>query len=272
MIPPCEQWAIQVDITNVCTRQCSNCTRFVGHHPRPFFMEIEAFEQAARALADFPAESPPTDRVANKVIGILGGEPLLHPQFAELAEILEAAIPCRDNRGLWTGLRWQKTRHADLIRRVFGYINNNRHNTECRHSPILVAVADVVADEDERRRLIDACWLQRLWSATISPKGFFFCEVAGAMDLLFDGPGGLPVEPGCWRRPLADFREQIERWCPRCGIPLNLRGRLDHEDIDDVSRTNLEALRESPRVRARRYVLHEGVEGETTDKPWRYLQ
>ena len=272
MIDPQCQWAIQIEVTNACTRACSNCTRFVGHHPKPFFVTVDEFRRDASALSDFPSQSPPAVHSPLKVVGMIGGEPLLHPQFAELAEIMADEIPDHEHRGLWTGLRWESTKYADLIRRTFGVINNNRHDSECRHSPILVAVADVIEDPFERQRLIDDCWLQRTWSATITPRGFFFCEVAGSLDLLFDGPGGLLVEPGCWRRPLADFQEQIDWACNRCGIPLNMRGRIDHEDMDDVSRTNLEKLADSPRVKAGQYVLHDRVDAETVEQPWRYLQ
>lgn len=45
---------IQIDITNACTHQCSNCTRFCGHHRKPFFMDLETFQRAVDSLADFP--------------------------------------------------------------------------------------------------------------------------------------------------------------------------------------------------------------------------
>ncbi len=272
MIDPKCQWAIQIEVTNACSRACSNCTRFIGHVREPFHVGVQQFAAAVEVLKDFPTESPPMDRVRHKVVGMIGGEPLLHPWFPALAKVMTEKIPHRENRGLWTGLEWQKTVYADLIRHTFGYVNNNRHDTECRHSPILVAVADVVDDVRRQKKLIEQCWLQEMWSGTITPKGFFFCEVAGAMDMLFTGPGGLPVEPGCWRRPLADFQDQIDRWCWRCGVPLNLAGRLDHEGMDDISPTNLAVLGESPRVQAGCYVLHTTADRKTTATPWRYLQ
>lgn len=273
MIDIQSQWAIQVDITNKCNRNCSNCTRLISHVVKPFFMSVEKFREAAWALRDFPENSPPPiPSVANKVVGILGGEPLLHPQFSEIMDAIVEAIPEKRYRGLWTGLKWERTQYANAIRGAFGYINNNRHTSQCLHSPVLVAISDVIKDERKRMQAIDDCWLQKMWSGTITPKGLFFCEVAGAMDMVFNGPGGLSVEPDCWRRPLRDFQSQIDRWCGRCGIPLNLRGREDNEQIDDVTESNLVLLKNSPRIKANQYRLYDSTQRITTVEPWRYLQ
>jgi hypothetical protein len=203
------------------------------------------------------------------MVGVIGGEPLMHPEFKGLCEIMADAVPKRRNRGLWTGLPWQSTGYASLIKDTYGHVHKNLHNTECRHSPVLVAVRDAVPDERERQELIKQCWVQNRWCGTVTPKGLFFCEVAGAMDWVMQGPGGLPIEPGCWQRPLGDFQEQIDRWCPGCGLPLNLRGRLDYEEMDDISQSNLEALEDSPRIKAGRYVPYTSPLAACLT-PWRY--
>ncbi|HUT89296.1 MAG TPA: radical SAM protein [Thermoguttaceae bacterium] len=271
MIPPREQWCIQIDVTNACPRRCSNCTRLLAHARGRWDVSLVDFARAVEALADFPAESTPDRRGRRKVVGIIGGEPLLHPQFAELCEIMIEAVPEMRHRGLWTGLRYDRHPFRAAVERLIGpkpspagnrdatggYLNQNLHDKDCFHQPVLVAVQDVVRDEAAMWELIDRCPLQEEWSAAITPKGFFFCEVAGAMDLVFVGPGGLPVTPACWRHDLAAYREQIERWCPRCGVCLPLAGRLDRERVDDVSRSNLETLRrlKSPRILAGDYAL-----------------
>jgi len=293
MIPPREQWCIQIDVTNACPRRCSNCTRLLAHARQRWDMSVDDFARAVEALADFPAESPPDRRDRRKVIGIIGGEPLLHPRFPGLCEIMIEAIPEMRHRGLWTGMRYENHPHRAAVERLIGprpspeetpdesrgYLNQNLHERECFHQPVLVAVQDVVSDEGARWELIDRCPLQEEWSSAITPKGFFFCEVAAAMDLVFDGPGGLPVTPDCWRHDLAAYREQIERWCPRCGVCLPLEGRRDRERIDDVSRSNLEALRRlgSPRIRAGRYALFEADQYDASTHrpgwaPLRYLR
>ena len=52
-----------------------------------------------------------------------------------------------------------------------------------------------IADE-----LISNCWVQEQWSASITPKGGFFCEVAGSLDHLMNGPGGVKIEKVGGRR------------------------------------------------------------------------
>jgi hypothetical protein len=221
-------------------------------------MDLSVFEQAVVALADFPKHSEPNKaNNGTKVVGMIGGEPLLHPEFADLRRLMVQHIPSRVNRGLWTGFSESQWLNRKAIRKTFGYINQNLHTGHVIHQPILVAIQDVVADRDEMWQLIDDCWVQRMWSSTITPKGFFFCEVAAAMDMIFDGPGGLPVTPDCWKHDLLAYREQIERWCPMCGAAVPLQGRRDSDEIDDISPSNLNALMNvnSPRVAACDYDL-----------------
>lgn len=157
-----------------------------------------------------------------------------------------------------------------------GYLNQNRHDSDCFHQPILVAIQDVIHDEHEMWALINHCPLQRDWASAVSPKGFFFCEVAAAMDFVMRGPGGLPITAGCWRHDLADYREQIERWCPRCGMCLPLEPRRDNEERDDISPSNLRVLDAlgSPRVLRGEYVLFDAKRWKPPKdwKPLRYLR
>ncbi|MDR1740638.1 MAG: hypothetical protein LBR38_02160 [Synergistaceae bacterium] len=107
----------------------------------------------------------------------------------------------------------------------------------------------------------DACWIQNNWSAGITPKGAFFCEVAGTMDMLFDGPGGWPVEPGWWNREPKDFGSQLE-WCEMCGGCLDVPQRLSCDGRDDVTPAMYERLKAlgSPKALAGKVVVHDPAE------------
>ncbi len=82
MRPLLDMDVIQIEITNACVHQCANCTRLVGHAKKPFFMEMDFFKNAVDSLVDYP-----------KMVGIMGGEPLLHPQFPEMAAYLKSKMP-----------------------------------------------------------------------------------------------------------------------------------------------------------------------------------
>ena len=69
-----------------------------------------------------------------------------------------------------------------------------------KHGPVLVSVKDYIKDDFNFWYFVDHCWMQNLWYASVNPKGAFFCEVAAAMDVTFNGPGGWPIEPGWWKK------------------------------------------------------------------------
>ena len=73
MIPPREQWAVQVDVTSACPRRCSNCTRpAVAHLSEPFFMPLQQFVQALEALRPF-VDQGRARLGRQRVIGMIGG-------------------------------------------------------------------------------------------------------------------------------------------------------------------------------------------------------
>jgi len=235
-----EMAVIQIEVTNACHLKCANCTRFVGHHYKPFYMELDMVRKAIDSLEGYPG-----------MIGLMGGEPTMHPKFHEICEIYQEMIPDRKQRHLWTsGLNWEK--HKDVIKATFDRerINYNDHTTfDGRHQPLLVASDDVVEDKELMWELINNCWVQSQWSASITPKGAYFCEVAAALDHLFEGPGGYPVEKGWWKRTPDQFQDQVKRSCTRCSgaLPLDRpsdgRGGLDGPTVDVVSSGNAERLK-----------------------------
>ncbi len=241
MIPLYAMKIIQIDVTNACVNRCSNCTRFTGHHRKPFFMSLEDYCRAVDSLADFPG-----------MVGMIGGEPLLHPRFPEMVEYLVRRIPDPKRRGLWSTAPGRLAKkYGALIRESFGHLFLNDHSvSRILHQPILIGAEELIEDRDQMWSLIDNCWVQTLWSATITPKGAFFCEVAASFDMLFGGPGGWPVEPGWWLREPAEFSEQKQRWCPRCGCSVPLRRRASTDRVDDVGIRNYAELKRigSPKI------------------------
>ena len=242
MKPIRENVVIQIEITNACHLSCANCSRLVGHHAKPFFMTLDEVRNAIDSLKGFPGR-----------IGMMGGEPTVHPKFKEICDIYQEMVPDQRKRELWTsGYKWSEYREKiyetfdeDLV-----HYNDHSKPDEGWHQPILISINEMIDDKEKMWKLINNCWLQRRWSASITPKGAFFCEVAGALDHALGGKGGWPVEKGWWKKDPAEYKSQKEANCLRCSAPLPLASiPNNHVSFDYISESNekLLSLNNSPK-------------------------
>lgn len=254
MRPVRENDTIQIEITSFCPMNCSNCTRFCGHYGgkrKHWFMDFEAFKRAVDSLEGFKA---------NQGVGIMGGEPVFHPEFEKMARYAAEKLG-PENMGLWTCFPEEKKHLGPVIADCFGTVFLNDHSiNEVIHCPFLVAVEEVVKDEMDMWYLVDRCWAQRSWSASINPLGAFFCEIAASMAALFDDPDSAwPIERGWWKKNPMDYVDQIRKWCRICGGAVPLQWRISTEITDDVSPKNLERLKEieSPKIERGEFQVHD---------------
>jgi hypothetical protein len=223
-------------------------------------MNWETYERAVASLEGFDG-----------IIGIMGGEPTLHPEFKRFALHLRekhsmkknlnaARQPLEDfmkytrnkhnayrvlnkdkGPGLWTSITQKYYEYFEMIQDTFVFQCLNDHTNSSYHQPIMVTRAELGIPDNKWLELRDNCWIQNTWSASITPKGAFFCEVAAALDMLFDGPGGWTIEPGWWKRKPEDFADQLH-WCELCGVALDTFKRNANEEVDDVSPLMYEKL------------------------------
>lgn len=266
MKSPADMKIIQIELTNACSKRCANCTRFCGHHTEPFFMDFETFKKAVDSMEGFEG-----------IVGIMGGEPTIHPEFERFVKYFRDHFGYDDHstvcygptsdfighilsnvynvnlsnqRGLWTSVGAKYAEHFELIQDTFGYQLVNDHTSPSMHETLMATRKELGIPDEEWFKLRDACWIQNLWSASITPKGAFFCEIAASMDATLGGPGGWPIEPGWWKRTPADFADQLH-WCEMCSAALPMPSRNANEETDDVSPFWLQKLAEinSPKLK-----------------------
>ncbi len=270
MKSPKDMKILQIDITNACVNRCSNCTRFCGHHRKPYFMDFETFKKAVDSYDGWDG-----------MVGIIGGEPTLHPEFEKFCDYLREKRECcppalarepiddmqdfimqndmtnPDTKiGLWCSLNNGYYRYFETINDTFYRQYLNDHNNECLHQAILMTRKELGISDEEFIKRRDNCFAQNTWSATITPKGAFFCEIAAHLDMLFNGPGGWPIEKGWYNRSPEEFGEQLQ-WCEMCGLCLDVPKRVSCDERDDVTPLMLEKLKEinSPKVAKGMYVV-----------------
>jgi hypothetical protein len=240
---------VQIEITNFCLNRCSNCTRFVGH-VHPYLIDFEFFKKAIDSMIGYP-----------NMVGFQGGEPLMHPQFEDMCKYAKSKIP-KHQLGLWTTFPKGYEYYREIIVDTFEHIFLNDHTrVDIYHHPCLVGIEEIETNKNSMWNKIDHCWAQMSWSASINPKGAFFCEMAAAFAMLFPDENSKAwlVEPGWWWRIPKDFKEQMEQWCPRCGMPARLQTRSSDEGIDDISPKNYERLtriKQTQKIEWGRYKIH----------------
>ena len=287
---------IQIELTNACHHSCSNCTRLCGHHKEPFFMDFETFKRAVDSLEGFEG-----------TIGMMGGEPTLHPEFTRFTEYLnehtleenrktenwfvypqryfgraiheqelvnKVPVSCDNGKregikgmGIWSAMGRNFKKNYELIQDTYKKEMLNDHNNQILHQPVLVTRKELGISDEEWLKLRENCWINRNWSASITPKGCFFCEIAATLDRIFDGPGGWPIEKGWWRRGEKDLEDQLH-WCELCGIPLNTFSRDSREEVDDVSPVLYDMLKKvnSPKIQKGKVNCIEISEGVISEK------
>jgi hypothetical protein len=255
---PYEMQVICIDITNKCDLACSNCTRLLANQDSLWEMTPDNFRRAVRSLEGYPG-----------IIAIIGGNPVMHRNFAELCDIFVAEVPNKKQRGLWTN---NVFKHSDRAKEVFGIFNLNPHGEErgiaslkdlkklgwyhedhSSHSPLLTAGKDLF-EEAEMWDRISKCDVNHEWSASIvQNKGrlrAYFCEVAASFDLARGTDHGIEPVPGWWRRNVSTFEDQVAHFCPGCGVPAKLKGHMDFEEVDTYSHSNADlALKSAERGR-----------------------
>jgi hypothetical protein len=238
---------IQIEITNFCPNDCANCTRLCPHVPKPFFMNFDYFKKAVDSLEG-----------THCMVGVMGGEPLYHPMFEEMSLYLKSRFPFKQC-GLWTCFPEGKERYAELIADTYGNIFLNDHTRpDILHAPILVSVKEVIPDETEMWYVVDHCWMQRAWSASINPHGAFFCEIAASLSMLLGQPGdGWDVEKGWWTKSTIHYSGQQRNWCPKCGGAVPLKKRFSVDPVDDISPIMLERIKDiSPKIKRGGFEIH----------------
>lgn len=232
---------IQIEVTDACFLRCANCSRLVGHRRTSYFMPLSQVADAIASLTEYDG-----------VVGIVGGEPTLHPQFTEICDLLRAMRPREKCAVFTSGHKWDA--YKDVIWRTFGHgvFFNDHTDPRQRHQPVLVAIGEAISDKALMRSLIEKCWVQESWSPSVAGNGAFFCEVAAALDNTFKMGGGYRVDANWWRRTPAEFADQVARFCELCSCAIPMPRPLVGTRVDWVSPGNYDRLKAvgSPKVAA----------------------
>lgn len=269
---------------------CSNCTQLLPFRKDKEFMDLDVFRRAVRSLRDWPG-----------IVALFGGNPVSHPKFVQLVDIMIEEIPDQRHRGLWTNNLIDDQRGEAARRLVWphGRVNLNVHTDKKAadlfrkwlpkmpilgeykkswHSPIMMSHHDFGISYDEWTELRESCDINQRWSAAVVQRTVngvrgayaYFCEVAAALDGIRQLNHGVPVEDGWWRWTMEKFQHQVVGCCDAgCGVPLRLKGHLDLDFTYDISKSFSQYAKHN--FKKLRIVRHETLP-ESTEIPTDYQE
>lgn len=291
---------IQIWTTRACDKSCFGCTQGSNLGGKLSFISLNHFRQACESLRDYFG-----------IVGVFGGNPAIHPEFEDLCKILQEVIPF-ERRGLWSNNPLGK---GKIMRETFNpavsnlnvHLDQNAYDEfrrdwpesrpfgldrDSRHSPVYVAMKDIITDEGERWKLISQCDINQHWSAMIGVfrgelRGWF-CEIAGSQAMLHQhDPNypdtGIELETTAfgrpmlwWQLPMASFADQVRLHCHACGVPLRGHGELaqasDSDGKEFVTLTHQEIYKPKRRERQVELVTLKEQLGQPLQKMTHYIQ
>jgi hypothetical protein len=177
---------IEIDITYSCNLTCFNCDRSCGQAPTRERMTLEQINV-------FVKESI-AKRVKWERIRLLGGEPILHPNFLEILSLLIAyrnAFSKRTVIEVTTNGYGKKAER--IIEKIPAGIKINNSHKQPTVAPDFdtfnVAPRDLDAYKQADYR--NGCWISQTCGIGLSSAGYYPCAAAGGIDR-----PPYPVKPG----------------------------------------------------------------------------
>lgn len=296
---------IQIWTTNVCNASCYNCTQSGNLIQTPRFITPEQFAMAIESLRGFYG-----------VVGMFGSNCATHPKFAELCKILrDSWVPIRQ-RGIWsndpitpdkaTEMRrtfspqhsnlnvHQSQKAYDMFKKYWPECNPVGLHQDSRHSPVHLAMKDIISDESRRWELISNCDINANWSAGVGvfrdQLRAYFCEVAMSQSILYQDDPDYPdtgLDPtlmyatvtrrvAWWQLPMTSFAHQVMKHCHDCGVPLRGYGELanapDDKGVEQTSQTHANIYKPKRKGRRVELVTVEAQLGQRLERMTKYIQ
>lgn len=273
--------SILIDITNSCINKCANCMRFCQLNNNPYFMNLHDVKNAIDSLDNW-----------NGQISIMGGEPLLHPFFKEIMKYLQTKYKKKygffrypisdiydyalntmpDNNGklrLFTSVPKQFYDYFEDIDDTFHSLRCNDHSNHTNHFTTMVYYKDLGISDEEFIKQSKNCWVNNDCGAVINNHGAFFCEMAGAMDMLYDGNTGFKVQKDWWKE--TSYQKQMY-WCQFCGARLGLPMAMDNENITYMSKTVFNMLLKNDNIKLNNVKLITEEDYKKNNYKWNELK
>lgn len=201
---------IEIDITYACNLKCRSCNRSCSQAPTSEMMSIEDvrrfLEQARETHRHFT------------LVNILGGEPTLHPQFAEILDEISRAFPPDSKTVIQVTSNGSPAALA-VLEQVKLPPNAFVDKESYKSGSIIdyfTPFNDAPIDDPNFKDADFAvgCWVASYCGIGLNSRGYYACSVAGGIDRVLELDLAQP-DLGTFDEEAARFQKQ--RLCGYCG-------------------------------------------------------
>lgn len=166
---------LEIHLADECNLKCANCTHFSNLSPEKH-ITIEDFESQIKVIAN---------NFELRKLRLLGGEPLLHPQLAELVQIARKYLPDTDIHIVSNGLLLHtlSDETLDAISKNDVLVWVSKYPVKLRYSQIIERCEKhkvKISLPDENRKLFWAKHPLNLKGDSNPDKEFEICRIAHA--------------------------------------------------------------------------------------------
>lgn len=222
---------IEIDITYHCDAGCFHCDRSCGRAPTGERMTPEQVER-------FVEESVAQDRKWEQ-IGVLGGEPTMHPHLMDILNIL-LDYKRRHSPQTLLVLKTNGKRSGidEILKQVPPEFDIRNSGKESAIQPYFSTFNIAPVDTEAYRRVdfTNCCFITANFGLGLTPYGYYACSaMGGGIDRVFG------FDLGRKSLPLANdgMADLARKFCPLCGHFRRLEGmmQLTGASFTDMSPT-----------------------------------
>lgn len=201
--------SIQIDITYQCNLKCINCNRSCKQAPSNEQISLKQIQK-------FVDES-----IHNNIkwgrVSILGGEPTLHP---DIFEILDLLLKYKNTYSPDTTIEIFSNGTGETVNNVLSKISKEIEVTVTHSQKISKTSGFYPFNNAPKDSIVykfsdysNGCWIISNCGMGLTPRGYYPCAIAGAIDRIFGfncGKKELPSND-------ESMVEQLQIFCRLCG-------------------------------------------------------
>jgi hypothetical protein len=186
-------------------------------------------------IQKFVAESVADNRKWNRIC-ITGGEPILHPDALQIAEIIASYKREYSPSTLVLFMTndldpegEKKSKLGQLPAEVIVH-GSKKDSIRYDHKPMAVAPEDLLPKDVD---YANACYLTEKCGLGLDYKGYYHCAVAAAIDRLHQINFSRNSLPNC----SDDMKDMMNKYCSKCGMFMWSRGlSVTEGEVSDTRR------------------------------------